>query len=223
MLLMPICAIVFDRDGVLTNFDVAAAIAFFAPRLPFSLEELAIKWNQWGRRAGFPRSLAEEKVFFHDFWNAISDEHQLPGKVRAELLQFEYTSCLRAFPDARPMLAEARRLGLRIGVLSNFSLASLDASLAAVNLADLVDVACAATVIGAAKPASEAYLFACQTLQMPPEECLFFDDEIACVEGGRAVGMHAYLVDRQRAEHAIAEGIVRDPTAIPQALIRHGQ
>jgi putative hydrolase of the HAD superfamily len=215
---MPVRAIIFDRDGVLTNFDVAAAVAFFAPRLPFSLEELALKWNQWGKRVGFPRSVAEEKIFFRNFWHAMSDEHRLAAEVRAELQQFEYTSCMRAFPDARPALSQARRLGLRIGVLSNFSLASLDASLAAVNLADLVDVACAATVIGAAKPAPEAYHFACRALCTKPEECLFFDDEIACVEGGRAVGMRAYLVDRQRAKHAFAGGIVRDLTAIPQML-----
>jgi putative hydrolase of the HAD superfamily len=216
--IMPVKAVIFDRDGVLTNFDRAAALAFFQPRLTLSLEEIADRWADWGEKVGFPRTLVEEKLFFQEFWNTMGDELNLPGEIRRQLQQFEYTSCMRPLPDARPMLLEVRQRGMRTGVLSNFSLASLPASLVAVNLADLVDVACAATVIGAAKPAPEAYLTASRALGVQPEECLFFDDEIVCVEGGRAVGMRAYLVDRQRTHHAIAEGVVRGLTAISQIL-----
>ena len=70
----------------------------------------------------------------------------------------------------------------------------------------------------AAKPAAESYWTVSRLLGVEPDECLFFDDEIACVEGSRAAGMQAYLVDRRRPEHALAEGIVRDLGAIPQIL-----
>ncbi|MFN8493243.1 MAG: HAD-IA family hydrolase [Caldilineaceae bacterium] len=215
---MAIKALVLDRDGVLTYFDVAKATAFFQPLLPLPLEEIARKWASWGKKVGFPRTVAEESSFFQAFWGSLSEELALPAEAHRKLAQFEYTSCMQAFPEVQVILAEARRGGLRIGVLSNFSLASLEASLAAVNLADCVDVACAATVIGASKPSPEAYLTVCRLLGVQPEECLFFDDEIACVEGGRAVGMHAYLVDRQRQEHGLAEGVVSDLTAILQLL-----
>lgn len=211
-------ALVLDRDGVLTHFDVARAMAFFQPLLPLSLEEIAQKWNSWGKKVGFPRTVGEETAFFQAFWASLSDELGLPAASRQKLAQFEYTSCILSYPEVCAVLREARQQGLRIGVLSNFSLATLEASLAAVNLADFVDVACAATVIGARKPSPEAYLTVCRLLGVLPEECLLFDDKAACVEGGRAVGMHAYLVDRQRPEHALAEGVVRDLTAITQLL-----
>lgn len=207
-----------DRDGVLAYFDVVKATAFFQPLLPLSLEEIARKWTSWGKKVGFPRTAGEETIFFQTFWASLSDELDLPAESRQKLTQFEYTSCILAYAEVWAMLHETRQRGLRIGVLSNFSLASLEASLAVVNLADFVDVACAATVIGASKPAPEAYLTVCRLLGVLPAECLFFDDEVACVEGGRAVGMHAYLVDRQRQDHALAEGIVRDLTAITQLL-----
>lgn len=159
-----------------------------------------------------------EKIFFRGFWDALSDEFNLAVDLRQQLHQFEYTHYVRPFPEVRPILLEVRRRKVRIGVLSNFSLASLEESLAAVNLADLVDVACAATVIGAAKPAPEAYRIASHRLGIQPEECLFFDDELACVEGGRAVGMRAYLVDRRRREHALPQGVVCNLTGILEIL-----
>lgn len=215
---LQIKAVIFDRDGVLTYFDVVSAVAFFQPLLPISLEEIARRWVKRGKEIGFPRSLGEEVVFFREFWAAISAELGLSDEICSQLQRFEYTSCMLPFLDARPALLEVRQRKLGIGVLSNFSLASLDGSLAAVDLAELVDVACAATVIGAAKPDAKAYLTITQLLGVQPEECLFFDDEIVCVEGGRAVGMQAYLVDRQSTKHDITKGIVCDLTAVAQIL-----
>jgi len=215
---MPIHAIIFDRDGVLVDFDLKGAAAFFESLLPISLPELAYRWNQWGETVGFPSNLMEEQVFFHEFWDHLGDEFELSQTTLAQLKQSSYTNYLLPFPDARPALLEARKRGLRIGVLSNFALASLEASLEAAGLGDLVDIACAATVIGAAKPHPEAYLTVIQALSIAPEACLFFDDESEHIKGGQAIGLRAYLVDRSRPEHGVAEGIVRDLTALTDIL-----
>jgi putative hydrolase of the HAD superfamily len=167
--------------------------------------------------------LAEEATFFHGYWNAIADEVGVSPAIRARLRAFDYTTCMRAYPDARPALAWGRAQGCRIGVLSNFSLASLEPSLAAAGLGDLVDVACAATVIGAAKPQPAAYLAVCRMLQVAPEATLFFDDEVACVEGARQVGMHAWLVDRARHTHGLEDGVAADLTALPEIWQRLAQ
>lgn len=189
-------ALLFDRDGVLTYFDVPAATTFFAPLLPISVWEIAHAWQQFGARHGFPASPAAERSFFASFWDEIADHYQVAAPVRATLHALDYTRFVCAFPDARPALTLARDAGYRIGVLSNFSLASLDASLAAAGLADLVDASCAATVIGATKPHFAAYATAAAALGVERHECLFFDDETVCVTGARDAGMRAWLVDR---------------------------
>lgn len=217
---MSIRAIIFDRDGVLVDFDLKGAAAFFEPLLPISLPELAERWDQWGEVVGFPGSLAEEQIFFQKFWDHIGHEFGLSQATLKQLHQADYTNYLLPFPDARPALAEARKRGLSIGVLSNFGLASLEASLEAAGLRDLIDVACAATVIGVAKPHPEAYLTVTQALCVEPEACLLFDDEKEHIEGGRMVGLHAYLVDRDRSEHGLSEGIVHDLTALDDILAR---
>ena len=212
-------AVILDRDGVLADFDMEAAARFFTPRLPLSLWEISDRWEAWGARVGFPRSLEEEAEFFHGFWNSLCDELQVDPAIRADLHGFDYTRCMVAYPDVRPALVAARRMGVRIGVLSTFSLASLDVSLAATGLDDLVDVACAATVIGAAKPDPMAYRIAAERLGVPPAACLFLDDEEACVAGARTVGMAAYRVDRSRQTHAPDQGIVADLTILPDLLL----
>ncbi len=215
---MQIKAVIFDRDGVLTYFAVAEAVTFFQPLLPLSLEKISQQWKQWGKAVGFPQNLTEEKRFFETFWHKISTEYRLSDEARKQLLQVDYALFLRPFSDARPALLEVRRRRVRTAVLSNFTLASLERSLVAVNLADLVEKAYASIVIGATKPSLEAYEIASHSLEVLPEECLFFDDEPDCVEGGRLAGMHAYLVDRRRTTHAVKDKIVCDLTAIPEIL-----
>src|SRR3954452_10813417 len=119
---MPIRAVLFDRDGVLADLDLEAAQAFFRPLLPLSLDALARRWIQQGMRIGFPRDLAAERAFWQRFWHELSEDLGLAPAVRDRLQQFDYTTLIRPFPDARPALLAARRHGLRIGVLSNFSL-----------------------------------------------------------------------------------------------------
>ena len=213
-------AVIFDRDGVLTDFDLAAAERFFAPRLGLSIWEIFGRWEALGRARGFPATVAAEQAFFRDFWNSLADDLGIADAVRAELHAFDYATCLTVYPDVLPALAAARAAGLRIGVLSNFALASLDHSLLMTGLAPWIDAACAATVIGAAKPDPAAYAAAAARLGVTPADCLFFDDERVCVEGARAVGMAAYQVDRRRADHDLAAGLVADLSALARLVGR---
>jgi len=215
---MTIRALIFDRDGVLTDFDVEAATRFFQPLLPFSVWELAQEWQRFGERHGFPTSLAAERTFFAAFWDELAAQHHLAEEARRRLHALDYTQFVRAYPDAAPALRLARQAGYRIGVLSNFSLASLDASLAAAGLDDLVDATCAATVIGAAKPDRAAYEIAALALNVAPHECYFFDDEWLCVEGAMASGMQAWLVDRRRRCPAQITNVIPDLSAIAALL-----
>ena len=141
---------------------------------------------------------------------------QLTPEQRERLYQFDYTTVIQPYPDARPALLAARQRDLRIGVLSNFELASIDASLESAGLSDLIDCALAAPVIGVAKPAAEAYLTTARALGVPAEQCLYFDDELPGVEGASAVGMHAYHVDRNLTAHDLSRNKVCDLSVISQ-------
>ena len=149
---MAIRALIFDRDGVLTYFELAEAAAFFRPLLPISIWEMAQEWQAFGEERGFPMSVEDERHFFAAFWEQERARHDLAPAQYEALLALDYTRFIRPVADAAAALRQARQAGYRIGVLSNFSLACLDASLRAAGLAQSVDAACAATVIGASKP-----------------------------------------------------------------------
>jgi putative hydrolase of the HAD superfamily len=211
----PVAAVLFDRDGVLTYFDTGAAAEYFRPLLPISIFALAARWQAAGAAYGTPRNLVEERSFFDRFWNELADEFQLDAARREKLVNINYPRFIVPFPEVQATLAKLRGHNLGLGVLSNFSLASLDHSLVSIGLGEFFDVVCAAPVIGVSKPDPQAYHIAVKALGVPPEQCLFFDDEIECVEGARRAGLNAFLVDRRAAVTDLRLRVVRDLTVVP--------
>jgi putative hydrolase of the HAD superfamily len=216
----PVAAVLFDRDGVLTYFDTAAAAEYFRPLLPISIFALASRWQVWGAKHGFPRNLAEERAFFRNFWDEVATEFNLDAAQCASLAAVDYTQFIVAYPEVQETLKQLRAQTVRLGVLSNFSLASLDHSLVSVGLGDFFDVVCAAPVIGVSKPSAKAYQIALDALQVKPEECLFFDDEWECVEGARQVGMRAFLVDRHAPTTDWRRRVVANLLEVPALVAR---
>ena len=212
-------AVLFDRDGVLTYFDEEYAAAYFRPLIPISVYELGRRWHKMGTAHGFPRNLAEEQAFFARFWRQIGSEFALLPQQLAALEALDYTRFIVPYPEVRMVLQQLRSASIRMGVLSNFSMASLERSLVTAGLAEFFTVACAAPVIGAAKPSPEAYEIALAAMQVEPESCLFFDDEVACVAGARDMGLRAYRVDRKASVHDLLHAVVSNlEPVLPLAL-----
>jgi FMN phosphatase YigB (HAD superfamily) len=219
---MAIEAVIFDRDGVLTEFDIDAAEAFLQPKLGMSLIELAQRWVQWSDLIGTPKSEAEEEDLFRGFWMYISDLIGADDELRRELSAFDYLGMIRPFADALAAVQHCKKLGLKVGVLSNFSLATLEQSLTASGLADWIDYAAAAPVIGYAKPQAEAYYYVAKKLDVAVEACLLLDDEPAYVQGAKLLGITSFLVNRRLLAHDLTNDVICDLTALPTLLEQSG-
>jgi putative hydrolase of the HAD superfamily len=193
----PLRGVIFDRDGVLTHFDYAIGIELFRGVPEFRLEDALARWERWYRAAEPARDEEAERRVLVGFLAQLCDEWGVDPIVRDRILAFDYLRMIRAYPDARRALLAARKRGLRVGILSNFPLASLPASLRAAGFEGLFDAAACAPVIGAAKPDRRAYEHMLDALGILSHECLLIDDETLCVEGARAIGIHAYLLDRK--------------------------
>lgn len=212
---MDIQAVLFDRDGVLTYFDVPAATTYFQGLVPVSIYEIAGRWQVFGARMGFPRNMAEESRFFAKFWTELADEFNLTPGQRVTLNNLDYTRFIVPYGEVQLVLEHLRAHHIKLGVLSNFSLASLDQSLVAAGIAPYFDAVCAATVIGAAKPSAQAYRTAVAALQVDPDHCLLFDDEPDCVEGACKVGLRAFRVDRHSTTHELSKQVIADLGPVP--------
>lgn len=211
----PVQAVLFDRDGVLTYFDVESATAFFRPLIPVTIYELGARWHAMGTASGFPRNIAEEKTFFANFWQQLSSDFLLTPEQVTTLEALDYTRFIVPYPEVRSVLEQLHSAGIRMGVLSNFSMASIEQSLVTAGLAEFFTVMCSAAVIGVSKPALEAYAIAVSALGVRPENCLFFDDETECIDGARSAGLRACLVARQAAIHDPQFAAIEDLRPVP--------
>ncbi len=104
----------------------------------------------------------------------------------------------RVFPDVPPALATLRAGGVPLAVVSNFD-GRLPGLLAGLGLASFFDVVVYSSRAGAAKPAPGIFTAALAALPAAACDAWHAGDSVAAdVDGARAAGMTAVLVDRAR-------------------------
>ena len=119
------------------------------------------------------------------------------------------------YEDALPVLEELRRQGLKIGLISNTG-RDLDAFLA--HHAIDCDGALASGAHGWVKPHASIFRAVLERLDVRPEEAAMVGDSPQDdIEGARALGMRAFLLDRDD-RHPEWEGRLPDLYALPAAL-----
>jgi putative hydrolase of the HAD superfamily len=108
------------------------------------------------------------------------------------------------FPDAAPALAALRGEGLRLAVVSNWD-CSLRSVLAELGLAGAVDAIVVSAEVGATKPDAAIFQAALRELRREPGEAVFVGDSLETdVQGARAAGLRAMLLERGRAAVTVA-------------------
>ncbi|MFG1815854.1 HAD family hydrolase [Kribbella sp. NPDC049174] len=202
-------AVVFDLDNTLfdhTASSTAAIHEWVAELGGTASDELVAQWF-----------VIEERNFNQWLSGAVTHQGQRRGRLRDflpllgrpvpaldEELDQIYTGYLRhyqaswaAYPDARLALEVARSNGWRVGVLTNGSTKQQNAKLAAIGLADLVDVVCTSESLGVSKPDPQAYLQTCGALGVEPADTVMIGDNLELdVLAARQAGLTAHHLDR---------------------------
>jgi putative hydrolase of the HAD superfamily len=119
------------------------------------------------------------------------------------------------YEDALPVLDEVRRAGLKIGLVSN---GARDLEEFVVHHGLDVDAAIGSRAHGRIKPHETIFRAALEALGVEPEEAAMVGDSLADdVEGARALGMRAVLVDREGRFPNVPDAL-RDLYGVPAAL-----
>lgn len=85
---------------------------------------------------------------------------------------------------------------VKIGVVSGSGRQAVEKTLQALNIIDLVDVIVCAGETERGKPHPDPFLAAAQQLNIPPQDCLVFEDGDAGAESARRAGMQCIRIDQ---------------------------
>jgi putative hydrolase of the HAD superfamily len=119
------------------------------------------------------------------------------------------------YEDAIPVLDELRRAGLRLGLVSN---GARDLEAFVVHHGLDVDAAVGSRAHGWTKPHETIFRAALERLGVEPEDAAMVGDSPEDdIEGARALGMRAFLVDRENRYPEVAERLP-DLYGLPAAL-----
>jgi putative hydrolase of the HAD superfamily len=148
------------------------------------------------------RDMQADKISERDYWMARTREvGRLVGEDWDRMETFvqrargaDVQAVIR--PEAIAAIHAAKAAGRRLAILSNeldlFYGADFRARLP---LIDLFEVVVDATYTKILKPDLRAYEFCCERLSLPAHECVFVDDQLRNVEGGRRAGMQVVHFD----------------------------
>ncbi|MFN6994753.1 MAG: HAD-IA family hydrolase [Aquincola tertiaricarbonis] len=191
-------ALILDVDGTLADTEEVHRQAFNQ-----AFERLHLGW-QW-TAATYRRLLTvtggKERIA------AFIDESSLPVAQRRALMARVpeihalktdvYTSIVRdgglpLRPGVERLLDEAHEAGLRLAIASTTTAANIDALLQAAWGArglELFDVIACGDQVRHKKPAPDIYQLALDTLGLPPERCIAFEDSANGLRSARTAGL----------------------------------
>ena len=173
-------------------------------------------------------TLQQNRELVHDeeIWIAFTEQIVLrmggdrdPGQARAcatEMVrEWERHENFSLYEDAQPVLAELRRHGLKIGLVSN---GQRDLEEFADHHTLNVDAVVGSKAHGRVKPHASIFVAALQALEVAPEETAMVGDSYEDdIEGARALGIRAILLDRDGA-YPHAPDRIDTLLALPAAL-----
>ena len=114
----------------------------------------------------------------------------LQSEITRELLDFETRMSFEFIPGVVDFMKELRRKGVKIAIVTSSNDQKMaNAHRALPELKSMVDAIITADKVTHSKPHPECFLLGAETLQMPIERCIVFEDSFHGLESGNRAGM----------------------------------
>jgi putative hydrolase of the HAD superfamily len=157
------------------------------------------------------REMSEDRITEREYWaRRASEVGRLLGEDWDTLTLFRRTHGanpnLNVRPGALSTVREAKKAGLKVGVLSNeLELFYGRDVLENLDILKLMDCLIDATHTRILKPDPRAYALGVEAMGLPSSEIVFVDDQARNVEGARKAGLAAVHFDVTRPDRSFAE------------------
>ncbi len=204
---MGIRVALFDAGNTLIHIHYAV-IAEALTRHGFAVGEGAVRRAEQRARVRLDPILAnitstERDGVFETYMRLVMEGLSIPSSapvlrdVLAEITRYNQVENLwnQPSPQAGPVLAELKRRGLRLGVISN-SDGTVERILRQHGIADLCEVILDSTKVGVEKPDPRIFRMAIERMKVEPAEAVYVGDLYSVdILGSRAAGLTGILLD----------------------------
>lgn len=185
-------AVVFDFDGLILDTEITEFLSW---------QEMYAEWGQ-----EFPLSLWKESIGTAGYFDPLAylverlsqpvDTKELADRRSARerrLVERQYV-----LPGVMTYLADARALGLKVGVASSSPRSWVSTHLSRLGLTEHFDVVqCRDDVGNRAKPDPAVYLSVASKLAVAPERCLALEDSPHGAVAAKRAGYRCVVVPNQ--------------------------
>jgi len=111
------------------------------------------------------------------------------GERKEELYRAIYCTHLQLLAGCQDFLEQANNLGVPMAVATMANNVNVAFVLDGLEIRDYFEIVIGEEHVQQGKPSPEAFLLASQGLQLPPENCIVFEDSLAGVEAAQRAGM----------------------------------
>lgn len=206
---MTIRAVLFDLDNTLFDHQLSASTglaAFLQHHAAEPTDALTTAWFEV-ERLNYDRWLAGEISFeeqrrerLRHFlpWAGIPAPASESGLDKLFTVYLShYEASWTAFPDAAETLRHLADGGRLVGVVTNGNHNQQSRKIQRIGLAPLLHSVFSSERMGYAKPAAQAFLTPCDSLQIPPGQVLYVGDNYRVdIQGALDAGLPAIHLDR---------------------------
>jgi HAD superfamily hydrolase (TIGR01509 family) len=206
--------VLFDMDGVIadTESSVTAFWNRIAARYTVVLSADNFKRHVYG--------VSDERTL-DALFPALSFEER--AHVRAAMQEHEITDTYAPIRGVVPFIRSLHGDGVPMAVVTSGMPWKADAVLAQLGLADLLVERVTAADISIGKPDPACYRLGAQSLGLPPQHCLVFEDSVSGVESAVAAGTTCIgVTDPERAGRLLAAGAKRVIPDFGRVVYRRG-
>ncbi len=204
-------AILFDRGNTLvqfgeTDYDAGQKVILASARPPTALDVASLDRfeDEFFERLDFYREHANLECNLLHYYELLARYFGIQFDKSYEELCRRYhfvAECISTMPGAQHVLAELKRAGFRLGLVTNTSLphSIIVEEFQRLSLYDYFDTVVCSSEIVFRKPDAAMFEVALRSLKITPSEALFVgDDYFADVIGAHKVGMKTTWLNPNR-------------------------
>jgi len=193
-------AVLFDAFPV---FDPRSVAAVVEAEFPGRGAELTALWRTRQFEYTWLRVAAQD---YADFWQCTADALRFAAaSLRLELTAAQHERLMNSYlmlqpwPDAGVALQTLRHAGVRLGFLSNFTPAMLDAALRRSGFGDLFEHVLSTDRVRTFKPDPRAYQLGIDALRLPRDQIVFAAFAGWDAAGAKRFGYPTFWINRMQA------------------------